>query len=247
MSGWLMVAVETQAPWCCSDTHWQFDGRMLQVRPVHRFDHGDTLPDVGVQYADEPDMGVALGVVRRFLSSLCWLHRTAVEERAYDTGGFPLFHGGSLRCSVRHGEPRLHWPAQSPPRREQRLAMALYREAMTVNSVPYKFLGFYRILELAVRKGADRGQLIAQALGCLACQPGCSLQQKNAVRRRDELVAMEKSPKQWLYHSCRCAIAHAAARRVIDPDKATDAFRLQRDADLMRWISEYIMKHELGL
>ena len=50
---------------------------------------------------------------------------------------------------------------------KQRLAVALYREAMSVNSIPYKFLGFFKIINILYKNGPDQKAWIKATLPSL--------------------------------------------------------------------------------
>ena len=48
-----------------------------------------------------------------------------------------------------------------------------------------------------------------------------------------------------LYESGRCAVAHAFADPLVDPDDLADLRRLSADLDVVRALAEYLIEHEL--
>jgi len=244
---WLVVGVDPQAPWCDVEINWDFDGNQLVMRPPAMVGGGRALPDVSLYVADEVEADLALGTVRRFLSALAWKARRPVEERAYHTAGARIRHGGHTRYPMFYGGPALDWPAASPLLPKGQLAQALYREARTINSIPYEFLGFFKILEVVSRSGAGRKALIRRAASTLESGSSASLVEVQARTRLQELRALDEQPEDWLYASCRCAVAHAAANPVVNPDDVADTRRLRNDTALIRAVAELVMVEELGL
>lgn len=245
--GWLTVGIDTQAPWCAGEVEWLYDERHMRLRPPGRTAEWNTLPDISVSFIDDADMYRGFGLVRRFMSSLAWQHRTGVEERCHHVSSGMMRLEGSMRYAPHIGGPGYNWPTWSPQDPRQRLAQSLYREAMTVNSLPYRFLGLFKVLEVAAPTAAGRKRLIREATARLDGAARHASIAQGALARRNQLLAMGEKPEDWLYKTCRCAIAHAAVRPVLDPDAVDDTRRLEGDSQLMQAIAESVMVHDLGL
>lgn len=246
-SGWLVVGVDPTAEWSNCETTWAFDGEELIMRPPAKVSGGATLPDISVGLRPDCDLDAALGIVRRFLSALSWRSRRSVEERGYLVATGRMRHGGHTRYLMLYGDPEYHWPRSSPPESRQQLAQALYREALTINSIPYEFLGLFKILEVAASTGNGRKALIRKAAKEIAGSTSSSWTWKDAAKRLDELITEGDTAEDWLYESCRCAIAHANHNPVMNPDDVSDTRRLRKDASLMRAVAEFVMIRDLGL
>jgi len=153
---------------------------------------------------------------------------------------------GSIRVGI--GRPGLVDPVitrfdqsalQSPDTREKRLAIALYREAGGLNSAPYQFLGYFKIINIARRRGSDQIAWINSALPHVVDQP--------ALARLEQLRGQHPDVGAYLYESGRCAVAHAAEESVVDPDDPADLLRLSLDLPLIRILAEAFMENELQL
>jgi len=66
-----------------------------------------------------------------------------------------------------------------------------------------------------------------------------------AQERLTTLQNVEPDVAQYLYESGRCAVAHAFADPLVDPDDLTDLRRLSADLDVVRALAEYLIEHEL--
>jgi hypothetical protein len=56
------------------------------------------------------------------------------------------------------------------------------------------------------------------------------------------LKKKQGDPADYLYKSGRCAVAHAFADPIVDPDDVTDLRRLSEDIWLMRNLTAYLIK-----
>jgi hypothetical protein len=121
---------------------------------------------------------------------------------------------------------------------KQRLAVALYREAMSVNSIPYKVLGFFKIINILYKNGPAQIAWIKETLPKLTEK---HLQDRILAPSNAEDVA------KYLYVSCRCAVAHASSDPLIDPDDLTHLRRLSADVHIVQALAEHLIKHELNV
>ena len=52
---------------------------------------------------------------------------------------------------------------------------------------------------------------------------------------------------EYLYGSCRCAVAHAGTDPTVDPENPDDMERLRLDLPVIRTLASYVIEKELGL
>jgi hypothetical protein len=132
-----------------------------------------------------------------------------------------------------------------PATPEARRALALYREALNAEHnmlISYAVLNYYKVIELTQR---DRGAT------------------KNWFRRNFDHVRqfdyLKRSlddfdklrgaiaPHEYIYKSCRIAVAHAGKDSQSDPDDATELQRLHAAADIMRVLARYCIEAEFKI
>ena len=242
MDHWLNVRVTGYAYWPSEETKIQFGGHELVLRP----DTKETEKSVHINLRNVPDVQ-ALTLINRFLSILSWCDGQAMQNEYGWSGNpvpvsvlrFPTKLGSSMPRGF--GYPFYRQPESNP---KAALALALYREAVTVNSVPFSFLSFFKILNVFWndRKNKEGKNGLVEGIRT-------SLQKvddKDALKRIQELTAVGVSDvPQYLYESGRCAVAHAFSDPVVDPDDVTDLRRLSSDIDIIRSIAEHLIEHEL--
>lgn len=174
--------------------------------------------------------------VNRFLSIVSWSYKDSLRNE-YGWSGNPIPVAVPAENLVRSINPRflIRWsPLQEP---KQQLAVALYREAMSVNSLPFQFLGFFKIINVLHKSGPAQVSWIRETLPKLIDS-----------HLQERLVALHESEPdaaQYLYESGRCAVAHAFADPLIDPDDLTDLRRLSADLHVVRALAEHLIEHEL--
>jgi hypothetical protein len=174
--------------------------------------------------------------INRFLSVVSWSCKDSLQND-YGWSGNPIpvaVPERNLARSINSFFP-IKWDPLPEPK--QRLAIALYREAMSVNSAPYQLLGFFKIINILHSRGGDQIAWIEATLPKLA-----------SPQARERIAALARSePKvaQYLYESGRCAVAHAFSDPLIDPDDLAHIRRLSADLDVAQALAEYLIANEL--
>lgn len=236
---WLVVGVENGVFWATEETNNSFRGRELTLRP----ETDKWSPDVITKYGPPGTYEEALRTVRQFLSSVAWVLQGRLREIGITGGSHPI-HIGLGRSSglahVRLLNPHFrldYLPDPVDPR--ARLALALYREALGLNSDAYQFLGFFKILNILHDKGTDHGKWINKAVDLLT--------DHRAKSRVEELRRTVSDIGDYLWRSGRCAVAHAYSEPLVDPEDPDDLDRLQKDLPLIKALGEHLIEYELGV
>ena len=122
-----------------------------------------------------------------------------------------------------------------------KLSLALYREALSINSIPFAFLSYFKILNVFWKDKYVNGknELIEGIRKMLPI-----LNDDLAKRRLDEInkTETENDVPKYLYESGRCAIAHAHNDPIVDPDDSMDIRRLSQDIWIVKALAEYLIK-----
>jgi hypothetical protein len=234
MAHWVVIGVESAVPWPMKEVDVQFGPHKLTLRP----ETDDRAPTVIMQYPPPASDEEAYHVLRRFLSAMRLVGGYAIRETMSTGGSHPFGIGKS-----RHGSTQaMHFRADYVPFTDeprQRLALALYREALSVNSVAYGFLSFAKIVNVLHGSGRLQIEWINRTLPLLT--------EHRARERLAELQNTEPDVGAYLYGSGRCAIAHAFAEPIVDPEDPADAKRLYADLPVIRALAEWIIERELGI
>jgi hypothetical protein len=73
------------------------------------------------------------------------------------------------------------------------------------------------------------------------------LTEKECIKRIKEIENTEGDAADYLYKSGRCAVAHAFADPVVDPDDITDLHRLSKDLWLMQNLTAHLIEKNFGI
>jgi hypothetical protein len=250
---WWNVGLETGIGWVHKQIEVEFDGHVFIVHPFGR----DELPTVSIAYEalgypDPPlrkdplgeprcaDLNEALRLKQRFLSALAWVSDAGLSTHGHEGGaGHPHAAPRDGPIGTVNFGRTFEW-LPNPDSDEARLALALYREGLSVNSVPYQFLGFAKVLNIRLRSEHEHVRWINENLDEI---------KDLVVRLRiDALRAAHRNIGRYLYRERRHAVAHAiGSRSPLNPDDPDHVLRLAEDVPLMKALARHFMVAELGV
>lgn len=235
MQRWMVVTIEGEPDWPARETEVVFAGRTFVLRPLD----GESAPDVRTLYEHPAEEMDAFQAICSLLSSLSWWQRRPIR------GIYRLSCTTPIRGCIRRMTPVI-WDgfalSASMTRLEDeraRRAIAVYRESLSLKNTPYEFLGFMKIVNILHSKPEDQIAWINATLPLL--------KDERARHRIEQLKQEHTDLGGYLYGSGRCAVAHAYAAPVVDPDSPADVFRLAEDLSVARALAEYLIEHELGV
>jgi hypothetical protein len=233
MNGWMNLGVSGECGWPDSQIEVSFGTTRFILMPqtsiksasIHLETHSNDNLD-------------EMTTANRFLSIVSWADKQSLQNN-YG------WSGNSIPCAVpktnlarsinRHFLTRWNPLLDA----KQQLAVALYREAVSVNSIPYKILGFFKIINILYKDGP------AQKAWIKATLP--KLKESYLQGRLTALSNAQSDVAAYLYQSCRCAVAHAFSDPLIDPDDLTHLHRLSSDREVVQALAEYFIKYELNV
>jgi len=176
--------------------------------------------------------------IRRFLDALAWAERGSIREIGTCGGSAPHRVGKPLR--VRLVNPTFHADyIPDVPDPKATLALALYRDGMSVNAIPFKFLAFYKIVNMLHAHGPEQVAWINDNVD--------KVYDPEAQERVSGLRAQGDDIGQYLYVQGRYAIAHTYSNPVVDPDDPAELRRLSRDLPVMKALAEHAVEREFGV
>jgi hypothetical protein len=176
--------------------------------------------------------------MEQFLSALAWVSNSGLTTHNMQGAGhlYAVPVKGHLGTTF-PGRTFDYLPER--PSTEARLALASYREGLSVNSVPYQFFGFVKVLNLRF-KGGEQERWINDHLD--------DVREPVAIHRLGVLRTSNRNIGKYLYRDGRCAVAHAlGTRRVVNPDDPRDIERLREDLPLMQALARFFIESELGV
>lgn len=237
---WVDLAVRPRFSWPNRPVEIPFEGKKVVLQPLTEelsctaslFDSSGTTFEDG---------GTILG---RFLSRLAWSKDGGIVELFVAGSNNPdrpgrLGRGNYGTSGWAPVEPwdLLYLPI--PTTAEADLALALFREGMSINSDPFAFLSYFKVLNIGFPGGQAQMDWINNNLSGILYSP--------AVDRISELRSSVANLGDYLYVQGRCAVAHANGTSIVNPDNYGDKRRLSRDIPLMKEVAALFIERELGV
>jgi hypothetical protein len=184
-------------------------------------------------------------LVLRFLSTLSW-----VEECGFMVEGGGLSGGNLPRPLGRDKERFLsiceefdlsYFPEVTDE--QAMLALGLMREGRGLNHVGYAFLSFYKVLETAFPSDQKRIAWISTSIAGLT-DFGVE-EALDGIRAQG--ITTPEDIGTHLFRSGRCAMAHAARKPIVDPDKPADLRRLGSELPIVRALAVKAIEQVFGV
>lgn len=236
MSSWLVIGVESAVFWPTKETKVNFRGKEIVLRPSN----GNIAPSVALNYDASISFEDAVLCLRRFLSSLAWVEKSYIRETMITGGSHPFNVGRERLADNINSNFNINYLPE-PEDQKAQLALALYREALSINSIPYSILGYFKIINIKYSNGNNIKNWIDKSIPFIT---------DFAVKKRLETLKQDSSMhniSEYLYGSCRCAVAHAFSNPVVDPEDPKDAERLTEDLPLIKALAEYLIENEFDI
>lgn len=242
MNRWLNVGVSGNAGWPREETELTFGGHKFVLKPAT----ATTDQSVHVCLNGISDTN-ALTLINRFLSILSWCDGQAMEN-LYGWSGNPK---PVPVPKARSGTgSSIAFPFNREPEQDTKksLALALYREGLTINSTPFQFLSYFKILNVfwADKFSTINGKRINPIVEGIRSTIS-KLTDPDTKKLINDLSKTHSDVAQYLYESGRCAVAHAYSAPVVDPDDIEDLRRLSQDIEIIRGIAELLIENDMQI
>jgi hypothetical protein len=231
---WVVAAIKAEFGWPTSRMLVPFHNREFLLRP----ESDEHAPSVCINDKNGLTLREGHDLINRLLSALSWAHGAGacVNWVVGSNGEEPIRVG---KGTLRHvSEPwRLIYLPQPTDEKALR-ALAVFREALSLDNPAYRFLGLYKVLNIRYSSGSDQINWINQNLS--------GIKDTRSIERLQQL-AQEVDIGKYLFVQGRCAVAHAFDSDVADPDTSADARRLEEDIPLMKELAELMISKEFSV
>jgi len=248
IGNWLTYEVKTDLTWVVQDTPVYFRGWKIWLLPEEENRPPTIAIDKNQKVAEgayDLQKGDARTLLSNLLSAICWMNPCKISL-GMGVGGPRLGGIGKMNKSkpVRSMFSGPFTAADNIPITDtdvEILALALHREGCELDSVPYKFLNFYRIINAVCGGPKEQVAWINKEIDNLG---------NNQLQSRiDEIKAKHKDVGNYLYGQGRCAVSHADlnSNAVVNPDNMEDYWRLQEDLPIIICLARKAIEDKLGI
>ncbi|MFW5499555.1 MULTISPECIES: methylamine utilization protein MauJ [unclassified Maridesulfovibrio] len=174
-----------------------------------------------------------------FLSEISWLFEVRIHSIMHTGGSIPIrgitefagHRGGRIVVDLGY-----HWPLEVDD--VQRLALGLYREGISSNSVYFRFLGLFKILEINM-DGKKRGIWLTEYLDNFMGSTYWGNSDNEFLGDDAEKLSLD------MYKYGRCAVAHG--KESIDVHSFHDYRRIQSYYSILQPAVREYMKYEMEI
>jgi hypothetical protein len=164
--------------------------------------------------------------LNRLLSVLVWEHGQSIVKEGGVAGArrsIPMIWGPRMASGVEI-DPQYLFRGPTTYSEERWLALALFKEGVNSDSVFYKFVNFWKILEKTIKKKKARLTWINSK----------GPQLGSHRERIDEIMKKNADLAEYLYDSGRCAIVHVFHDPIVNPDDYNDFVRISEDVRIVQ-------------
>lgn len=243
-SRYLNVAVDTQATWPKEETVVEFEGYKIILMPRTRDNTTSLHIDLHGQKITSED---ARTLFNRFLSLMTWCDdQFAILGEGWSGNPVPVaVPKPDLAFSTAY---QWAFDRNIPESHEAQRALAIYREARNAHQnhiIPYAVLSYYKIIELKYKKTEHAKSWIKEKFQKIRKNQNLT---DSLSQFESECSQKKEEPEDYIWASCRCAVAHAK-----EPFKSTDADdllelrRLYVAADILRALARLFIRDELEI
>lgn len=235
--GWIGAHVRSSAAWPTSAYKVVYEGQELEILPrTEEFLPAAFMRTLSITPAKAKE------TISRFLSAWAWAEDRAIAIENWTQGSHKFRTKRESDFSVIRGDLDFEFLPQSLDR-ASKLALALYREGMSLGYAPYSFLSYYKVLNVFEKGNSAQRRWIRDNIELI---DGHLVQE----RLRD-LGSFPDNQKieDYIYNAGRLAVAHASASGVYsaDPDDPAHEQRLYQDLPIMRALARRVINKEFGV
>lgn len=233
---WWTAAIETSnLAWPTEETTVTYKGEQFLLRP----ETNDLLPSVSIHCSNDISQEEAQLSINRFLSAFCWAKNGGAHIPFWSgSGGKKPINVG--KSNVRFVCDKLRTDYLPAPENEKSFrALAIYREAMSVNTISFKYLGFFKVINVIFNRGPEQKVWINANID--------HVKDFLAVERLEEIKKTGEDIGEYLYKSGRCAVAHAFDQPTVDPDIPAETLKLRKDLPVIQELAKILIESELGI
>lgn len=236
---WTVATIDQTIGWPKESIAVTYDGVEFYILGYEE-DDKDILPAVAIKSKSVSDQN-AKNCISEFLSLINWVNSGSIRTN-FSFGSTRVMRSRSSSKSVRHVTDHFYLDyLPSNLSDDAKLALALLREGDYLRHTHrgYSFLSYFKIINIIYNNGRRQKDWIKNEI--------TNLQDKGAVERAKKIIQSGKEIEEYLYHSCRCAIAHAGIDPTVNPDDSEDDSRLKDDICIIRELAVIAIKDNYGV
>jgi len=243
---WFVQAIETTICLPRREISTEYEGKKIFIRPATK----DLYADVSICFEQGSSELESRKTVARFLNALAWAYRNPIHERPA-TGGTVRGRVGKNFINHGIGDIDLDCLPDISHDENKALALSLYRNALSVNSITSVGVELIRILEIQLGQNSEKikNWFNEQLKNIQDVEWESVLPHDLEAKRRLTELQKEHSGLNvgnYLYKNTRNSSAHAA-NNPNDPHDPEHFDRLVEDLCVVWYLVEKFIEVEIGI
>lgn len=237
---WLLANIDQDIGWPQKKVVVIYRGRKVLLLPATKKYYA-----AAAVMADDPALSEDKTFLMQFLSALAWYSPGKIEIvqwTGFSTQG-TLTNYERVPLAKRPGMTSIFFrPTELPDPKnpEAQLALALFREGLSLNHLGYSFLSYYKIINMKYPNGKNQIEWIRKNLP--------ALDKLHYLKERlDKLKTQHTDLADYIYVSCRCAVAHAGTDPVYNPENIEDENRFYEIQPIAHALAKLMIENEFGI
>jgi hypothetical protein len=235
---WLNIPVNGGMYWPREKHIIEYKGEEITLSPPTK----ENMPSIHIEY-DGYSTWEKQTLINELLSIIAW---KSDQPAVVDDGGL----GTILFRNIPRNGKQIYWSTiiDYPKKftyiedEKKRLAIALYREGLNINSAPYQFLSFFKIINIRYQdKWIKKKNEIVNWIKENIDKISSSTNKEILLKLRESNIDIS----MHLYSDCRCAIAHANQKPIVNPDDSVEIYNLYNDIGIIRELAGYFIETEM--
>lgn len=231
---WATMSLTSHSTWVSSLQRIWFRDRFVYLIPWKN----NVPPHLTTTLNEQESAQDVERILLSFLAALSWAENISLVRKYLVTGNHPSLIRDD-KASVSMLIHSINIDAIPNTQDEKaRLALAFYRDGLSLDHIHYKFLSFFKIINMIKNHGPEQERWINSKLDKLSYDAKIRI---NAIKNNESDVG------GYLYKSGRCAVAHAWDEPIADPDNPNDLERLRNDMILIEELAALAIEEEFGI
>src|SRR6185312_14028103 len=195
---------------------------------------------------EDPTLKEDKTFLMQFLSALAWYQpgKLDIVRWTDSTTQSHLTNFERMPLAKRAGTTSVFFrPTELPDPKEPKaqLALALFREGLSLNHLGYSFLSYYKIINLRYPNDDKQKRFIRRSLPLIENLHHLKDRFKRLKAQHTDLVA-------YIYGACRCAVAHASMKQTTyNPENIEDENRFYEIQPIAHALAKLIIENEFGI
>lgn len=231
---WVVAGVEGHVPWPKEAQVLEFEEIDFILRPGDEQSSPTIVLNASAHGLSRQE---AQNRILKLATALAWNERAKIDIHMWMSGTRPFgvgkWQGNVVQDFIAPDE--LVFSNDSAAW----VALALYREALSVGNPFYSFLGFFKTVSSIYKDGRERGAWFREAMPLI---------QDNSAQKRIESLSTEGvDVAEYLFSEGRNAIAHAEKDVFVNPDSMIDFERISNDLPIMRGLAELAIEQQYSI